>query len=65
VVGADVTAALAAVQVTLETGLYLGLSVAVGRASAWFRRPKIRRRLDAVTGVVLIALGVRVAATSH
>jgi threonine/homoserine/homoserine lactone efflux protein len=59
------TAALAAVQVTLETGLYLGLSVAVGRASAWFRRPKIRQRSDAVTGVVLIALGVRVAATSR
>jgi threonine/homoserine/homoserine lactone efflux protein len=59
------TAALAAVQVTLETGLYLGLSVAVGRASAWFRRPNIRQRSDAVTGVVLIALGVRVAATSR
>ena len=59
------TAALALLQVSLETVLYLGLAAAVGRASAWFRRPRIRRRLEAASGTVLIALGLRVAATSR
>jgi threonine/homoserine/homoserine lactone efflux protein len=55
------SAALGLLQVTVETGLYIGLAAAVGRASGWFRRPRIRRRLEAVTGTVLVALGVRVA----
>jgi threonine/homoserine/homoserine lactone efflux protein len=59
------TAGLALLQVSLETVLYLGLAAAVGRASAWFRRPRIRRRLEAASGTVLIGLGVRVAATSR
>ena len=59
------TAALALVQVLVETALYLGFAAAVGRASGWFRRPRVRRRLEAVSGTVLIALGVRVAATSR
>ena len=59
------TAALGLLQVSLETVLYLGLAAAVGRASAWFRRPRIRRRLEAASGTVLIGLGVRVAATSR
>jgi len=57
------TAGLALLQVLVETALYLGLAAAVGRASAWFRRPEIRRRLEAVSGTVLIGLGVRVAIT--
>lgn len=59
------TALLAVLQVTIETVLYLALAAAVGRAGAWFRRPVIRRRLDAVSGTVLIALGLRVAAESR
>lgn len=59
------TAMLALVQVTLETAFYLGLAAAVGRAGAWFRRPTVRRRLEAVSGTVLIALGVRVAGSSR
>ena len=59
------TAALALLQVSLETVLYLGLAAAVGRASAWFRRPRVRRRLEAASGTVLIGLGVRVQATSR
>lgn len=59
------TAALALLHVTLETALYLGLALAVGRASAWFRRPRVRRRLDAASGTVLIGLGARVAATGR
>jgi len=60
-----VTAGLAALQVVVETGLYLGLAAAVGRASGWFRRPRIRRRLDAISGTVLVGLGLRVAVTAR
>jgi len=59
------TAALALVQVAVETCLYLALAAAVGRASAWFRRPRIRRRLEAASGTVLVGLGLRVAVTSR
>jgi threonine/homoserine/homoserine lactone efflux protein len=56
------TALLALLQLAIEIVLYLSLAAAVGRAGAWFRRPAIRRRLDAVSGTVLIALGIRLAA---
>jgi len=59
------TAALGLVQVALETTLYLGLAVAVGQARGWFARPAVRRRLEALSGAVLVALGVRVAASSR
>jgi threonine/homoserine/homoserine lactone efflux protein len=59
------TAGLAALQVVVETGLYLGFAAAVGRASGWFRRPRIRRRLEVVSGTVLVGLGLRVAAASR
>jgi threonine/homoserine/homoserine lactone efflux protein len=59
------TALLALLQVAIEIVLYLALAAAVGRAGAWFRRPVIRRRLDAISGTVLIALGLRVAAESR
>jgi threonine/homoserine/homoserine lactone efflux protein len=59
------TALLAAVQVLVETAFYLTLAAAVGRAGAWFRRPVIRRRLEAVSGTVLIALGLRMATTTR
>lgn len=59
------TVTLGAIQVTLETVLYLGLAFAVGSASAWFSRSSVRRRLDYVSGAVLIALGARVALTSR
>lgn len=36
-------------------------ALAVDRASAFLRRPAVRRALDAVTGVVLVALGLRLA----
>ena len=56
------TSLLALLQVTIETAIYLGLAAGVGRAGAWFRRPHIRRRVDTVTGTVLVGLGLRVAA---
>jgi threonine/homoserine/homoserine lactone efflux protein len=36
-------------------------SVAVDRAGDVLRRPVVRRALDAVTGIVLVALGLRLA----
>jgi threonine/homoserine/homoserine lactone efflux protein len=59
------TAVLGLLQITLETALYLGLAAGVARAGAWFRRPRIRRRLDAVSGTVLVGLGLRVAASGR
>lgn len=58
------TAVLALLQVALELCLYLSLAAGVGRARGWFLRPPVRRRLEAVSGTVLVALGLRVAATS-
>lgn len=59
------TALLAAIQVAIEITLYLALAAVVGRAGAWFRRPAIRRRLEAVSGTVLITLGLRMAVESR
>jgi threonine/homoserine/homoserine lactone efflux protein len=56
------TALLGLLQITIETFLYLALAAGVARAGSWFRRPRIRRRLDAVSGTVLVGLGLRVAA---
>jgi threonine/homoserine/homoserine lactone efflux protein len=59
------TALLGLLQITVETVLYLTLAAGVARAGAWFRRPRIRRRLDAVSGTVLVGLGLRVALSSQ
>lgn len=58
------TAVLGLLQVAVETVIYLSLALAVNRAGGWFRRSVVRRRLEAVTGLVLVGLGVRLA-TSH
>ena len=55
------TALLGLLQITLETAFYLTLAAGVGRAGAWFRQPRIRSRLEAVSGTVLVGLGLRVA----
>ncbi|MBN1092934.1 LysE family translocator [Blastococcus sp. TML/M2B] len=59
------TAVLGLLQVTVETGLYLALAAGVARAGAWFRRPRVRVGLEAVSGSVLVALGLRVAAAGR
>jgi threonine/homoserine/homoserine lactone efflux protein len=59
------TTLLAGLQVTIEIVVYLSLAAVVARAGAWLRRPVIRRRLEAVSGTVLIALGLRVATATH
>ncbi|MDX6228080.1 MAG: hypothetical protein QOI76_1470 [Frankiales bacterium] len=55
------TAGLGLLQITVETGLYLGLAAAVSRAGRWFSRRRVRRALDAICGSVLVTLGLRVA----
>jgi len=55
----------ALLQVVIETALYLGLAAVVGRAGGWLRRPRVRRRVEAVTGTVMIGLGARVALSSR
>jgi threonine/homoserine/homoserine lactone efflux protein len=59
------TAVLGLLQITLETGLYLALAAGLAHAGAWFRRPRIRNRLEAVSGTVLVGLGLRVAVSSR
>ncbi|GLZ77152.1 threonine transporter RhtB [Actinorhabdospora filicis] len=44
---------------------YVGVSNLVGAFRTFLRRPKVRRVIDAVTGSVLVALGIRVAATAR
>lgn len=58
-------AGLGLLQITVETGFYLLFAAGVGRARAWFARRRVRRVLDALSGSVLIALGVRVAAEAR
>lgn len=59
------TASLALLQVAIETVLYLVLAAGVSRAGSWFRRSDVRRRLETITGSVLVALGLRVALSSR
>jgi threonine/homoserine/homoserine lactone efflux protein len=59
------TALLGLLQIMVETALYVGLAAGVARAGAWFRRPRIRRRLEVVSGGVLVGLGLRVAVASR
>lgn len=44
---------------------YVGVSNLVGAFRTVLRRPRVRRVLDAVTGSVLVALGIRVAVTAR
>jgi threonine/homoserine/homoserine lactone efflux protein len=59
------TAVLALLQVCIELCFYLTLAAFVARAGAWFRRSTVRRRLEAVSGTVLVGLGLRVAVSSR
>ena len=46
----------------LETGLWLIVLVSmIGNGVVWFSRPKIRRHLERLSGLVLIGFGVRLA----
>ncbi|MEW9529514.1 LysE family translocator [Microbispora sp. NPDC049125] len=52
---------LAVLWVAVDLVWYMGVIWALGRAGAVLRRPAVRRRLEQVSGAVLIALGLRVA----
>lgn len=52
---------LASIHIGLSLVWYLGLAMATGGARRWIRRPRVRRSLDAVSGTVLAALGLRLA----
>jgi threonine/homoserine/homoserine lactone efflux protein len=46
----------------LETGVWLVILVwMVGRGVSWLNRPKIQRRMERLTGLVLIGFGIRLA----
>ena len=46
----------------VETAIYCAVLVLVAsRVTAWMNRPRTRRRLDAMTGTILIGFGVRLA----
>jgi threonine/homoserine/homoserine lactone efflux protein len=55
------TAVLGLLQVAVEICVYGALALGVARAGSWFRSSVVRRRLEATTGTVLVALGVRLA----
>jgi threonine/homoserine/homoserine lactone efflux protein len=57
-----VTMLLAAVQIALAFSWHLILATLVGRARQAFARAAVRRRIEGVTGAVLIGLGLRLAA---
>jgi threonine/homoserine/homoserine lactone efflux protein len=58
-------AGLGLLQLTIEFAFYLTFAALVGRARTWFARARVRRRLDALCGTVLVGLGLRVAAESR
>ncbi|WP_248963273.1 LysE family translocator [Sphaerisporangium perillae] len=60
--GADVPVTLmllAAIWGLVDTVWYLGVIWMIGRVRPVFERPAVRRRLERISGVVLIGLGVR------
>jgi threonine/homoserine/homoserine lactone efflux protein len=59
------TAVLGVLQVAVECCVYGALALGVARASAWFGRSAVRRRLEAATGTVLLALSVRLAVSER
>jgi threonine/homoserine/homoserine lactone efflux protein len=55
------TFALGAWYAVLTAAYFLGLVALSGTVSAWMASPRVRRRLDALTGMVLVGFGVRLA----
>jgi RhtB (resistance to homoserine/threonine) family protein len=53
-----------AVFVVLTVGYFVLLLAFASRLTEWMTTPRVRRRLDAVTGTVLVGFGVRLAAES-
>jgi threonine/homoserine/homoserine lactone efflux protein len=62
--GADVaptTALLVVVQIAVETVLFVAIALLAGLARGLLARPKVRRGMETLSGVVLIALAGRLA----
>jgi len=55
------TLALGTWYAVLSAVYFLGLVALSGRVSTWMRSPRIRRRLDALTGLVIVGFGLRLA----
>ncbi|MEV4129832.1 LysE family translocator [Nocardia sp. NPDC049707] len=55
------TLGFGAVYIALTALYCAGLVVASGTVATWMQTPRVRRRLDAVAGVVLVGFGVRLA----
>ena len=53
---------LGVLQVVVDATWYVMLALLVGRARDFFSRAAVRRRLERITGTVLIGLGIRLAA---
>ncbi|MCP2260591.1 Threonine/homoserine/homoserine lactone efflux protein [Streptoalloteichus tenebrarius] len=51
--------------VAVDLTWYLGFGAALGRMGRWLRRATVRRRLEQVSGTVLIGLGLRLALDSR
>lgn len=58
------TLGLGAVYIVLTALYCAALVVAAGSISTWMRTARIRRRIDALTGLVLVGFGVRLATES-
>ena len=56
------TMLLGVLQVLVDAAWYITLALLVGRARDFFSRAAVRRRLERITGTVLIGLGIRLAA---
>lgn len=59
------TIVLASLQITVETALYCSLAFGVGRARQLVDRPSVRAGIDAVSGTILVGLGLKVATTAR
>lgn len=55
------TLGLGLIYVLLTALYFAGLVAASGTVATWMRTPRVRRRLDAFTGVVLVGFGLRLA----
>jgi threonine/homoserine/homoserine lactone efflux protein len=48
----------------LSIAYYVVLLVLAGKVTAWMAAPRVRRRMDALTGTVLVGFGIRLAVES-
>jgi threonine/homoserine/homoserine lactone efflux protein len=55
---------LAVLWVVIDTVWYLGIVLLLSRILGWLKRTEIRRRLERISGAVLIGLGIKLAVES-